>query len=78
MRGRRTSSIKTAKIIEEIARKYGAALVAGDAHRGKDRMASNARKNLGHRIHQRYVGKLADVLKNKPYMLLRSQRHILL
>jgi len=35
---------KTAKIIEEISRKYGAALIVGNAHRGKDRMASNVRK----------------------------------
>jgi len=31
-------------IVEEISRRYGAALVVGNAHRGKDRMASNVRK----------------------------------
>jgi len=35
---------KTAVIVEEISRKYNAVLVVGDAHRGKDRMASNVRK----------------------------------
>jgi hypothetical protein len=44
---------KTAKIVEEIARKYSATVVVGNAHRGKSRMASKAsRKNLRHRIHQ--------------------------
>ena len=35
---------KTAKIVEEIDRKYGAVLVIGNAHRGKNRIASNDRK----------------------------------
>jgi transposase len=44
---------KTARIIEEIAKRYNAVLVVGNAHRGKDRMASNAnKKSLRHRIHQ--------------------------
>jgi len=43
---------KTAKIVEEIAKRYDTAVVVGDARRGKSRMASNARKNLRHRIHQ--------------------------
>ena len=42
---------KTARIIEEIARKYSATVVVGNTHRGKSRMASNARKSLRHRIH---------------------------
>jgi transposase len=42
---------KTARIIEEIARKYSATMVVGNTHRGKSRMASNARKKLRHRIH---------------------------
>jgi transposase len=40
---------KTARIIEEIAKKHDASLVVGNAHRGKSRMASNARKSLRHR-----------------------------
>ena len=43
---------KIAKIVEEIARKYSATLVVGDTYRGKDRMASNIRKNLRHRIYE--------------------------
>ena len=43
---------KTAKIVEKIARRYSAALVVGNAHRGKNRMTRNARKSLRHRIHQ--------------------------
>jgi transposase len=35
---------KTARIIEEISKKHNTALVVGNTHRGKDRMASNARK----------------------------------
>jgi len=64
-------SIKTVKMVGEIARKYEATLVAGNAHRGKDRMASNARKNLGHRTHQCYVGKLVEVLNNKPLYVVK-------
>ena len=57
---------KTARIIEEIARKYSATVVVGNTHRGKDRMASNARKSLRHRIHQCCASKLVEVLNNKP------------
>ena len=57
---------KTAKIIKEIARKYSATVVVGNAHRGKDRMASNARKRLRHRIHQWCASKLVEMLNNKP------------
>jgi len=57
---------KTARIIEEIAKKYDASLVVGNAHRGKGKMASNARKSLRHRIHQWCVSKLVEILNNKP------------
>jgi IS605 OrfB family transposase len=58
---------KRAKIIEEIARKYSATVVAGNAHRGKSRMASKAsKKNLRHRIHQWCASKLVKTLNNKP------------
>jgi transposase len=43
---------KTARIIEEIAKKHNTALVVGNTHRSKSRMASNARRSLRHRIHQ--------------------------
>jgi IS605 OrfB family transposase len=57
---------KTTKIVEVIAKKYNAVLVVGNARRGKDRMANNARKNLMHRIHQWCVGKLVEILNSKP------------
>ncbi|MDT7895994.1 MAG: hypothetical protein RQ855_07305 [Desulfurococcales archaeon] len=57
---------KTARIIEEIAKKHDTALVVGNTHRGKDRMASNARKRVRHRIHQWCASKLVEVLNNKP------------
>jgi putative transposase len=58
---------KTARIIEEIAKKHDAALVVGNAHRGKSRMASNAnKKSLRHRIHQWCASKLIETLNNKP------------
>ena len=58
---------KTARIIEEIARKYSATVVVGNTHRGKDRMASNAnKKSLRHRIHQCCASKLVEILNNKP------------
>jgi IS605 OrfB family transposase len=57
---------KTARIIEEIAKKHDASLVVGNAHRGKGKMASNARKSLRHRIHQWCVSKLVEILNNKP------------
>jgi len=58
---------KTAGIIEEIARKYSATVVVGNAHRGKNRMASKAsKKNLRHRIHQWCASKLVEILNNKP------------
>ncbi len=44
---------KTARRVEKIAKRYNAAVVVGNAHRGKNRMASNANsKSLRHRIHQ--------------------------
>ena len=57
---------KTARIIEEIAKKHDASLVVGNAHRGKGKMASKARKSLRHRIHQWCVSKLVEILNNKP------------
>jgi IS605 OrfB family transposase len=68
---------KTAGIIEEIARKYSATVVVGNAHRGKDRMASKAsRKNLRHRIHQWCASKLVETLNNKPiYVVEESEAY---
>jgi IS605 OrfB family transposase len=67
---------KTAGIIEEIAKKYDATLVVGNAHRGKNRMASNARKSLRHRIHQWCVSKLVEILNNKPlYVVEESEAY---
>jgi IS605 OrfB family transposase len=65
-RERKDIIYKTAKIIEEIAKRYNAVLVVGNTHRGKDRMASNARKRLRHRIHQWCASKLVETLNNKP------------
>ncbi|MEM2671745.1 MAG: IS200/IS605 family accessory protein TnpB-related protein [Sulfolobales archaeon] len=57
---------KTARIIEEIARRYDAAVVVGNVRRGKNRMAGNAnKKSLRHRIHQWCVSKLVEVLNSK-------------
>ena len=68
---------KTAKIVEEIARKYSATVVVGNAHRGKSRMASNAnKKSLRHRIHQWYASKLVEILNNKPlYVFEESEAY---
>jgi len=67
---------KTARIIEEIAKKYDASLVVGNAHRGKGKMASNARKSLRHRIHQWCVSKLVETLNNKPlYVVEESEAY---
>jgi putative transposase len=68
---------KTAGIIEEIAKKYDATLVVGNAHRGKSRMASNASKrNLRHRIHQWCASKLVEILNNKPlYVVEESEAY---
>jgi putative transposase len=68
---------KTAGIIEEIAKRYNAVLVVGNAHRGKDRMASNAsKKNLRHRIHQWCASKLVETLNNKPlYVVEESEAY---
>jgi len=64
---------KTARIIEEIARKYSATVVVGNAHRGKDRMASNAnKKSLRHRIHQWCASKLVEILNNKPLYIVEE------
>ena len=68
---------KTARIIEEIARKYSATVVVGNAHRGKSRMASNAnKKSLRHRIHQLCASKLVETLNNKPlYVVEESEAY---
>jgi putative transposase len=68
---------KTAKIIEEIAKRYNAVLVVGNAHRGKSRMASNAnKKSLRHRIHQWCASKLVEILNNKPiYVVEESEAY---
>jgi len=68
---------KTARIIEEIAKRYNAVLVVGNAHRGKSRMASNAnKKRLRHRIHQWCASKLVEVLNNKPlYVFEESEAY---
>jgi IS605 OrfB family transposase len=68
---------KTAGIIEEIARKYSATVVVGNAHRGKSRMASNAnKKSLRHRIHQWCASKLVETLNNKPiYVVEESEAY---
>ena len=67
---------KTARIIEEIARRYNVVVVVGNAHRGKDRMASKASKNLRHRIHQWCASKLVETLNNKPlYVVEESEAY---
>jgi IS605 OrfB family transposase len=68
---------KTAGIIEEIAKRYNAVLVVGNAHRGKSRMASKAsKKNLRHRIHQWCASKLVEILNNKPlYVFEESEAY---
>jgi IS605 OrfB family transposase len=68
---------KTAGMIEEIARKYSATVVVGNAHRGKSRMASNAnKKSLRHRIHQWRASKLVETLNNKPiYVVEESEAY---
>jgi len=64
---------KTARIIEEIARKYSATVVVGNAHRGKSRMASNAnKKSLRHRIHQWCASKLVETLNSKPLYVVEG------
>jgi IS605 OrfB family transposase len=58
---------KTARRVEEIAKRYDSVLVVGDAHRGKNRMASNiGGKSLRHRIHHWCVSKLVETLNSKP------------
>jgi IS605 OrfB family transposase len=68
---------KTAKIVEEIARKYSATVVVGNAHRGKSRMASKAsKKNLRHRNHQWCASKIIEILNNKPlYVFEESEAY---
>jgi putative transposase len=68
---------KTARIIEEIAKRYNAVLVVGNAYRGKDRMASNAnKKSLRHRIHQWCASKLVETLNDKPlYVVEESEAY---
>jgi len=63
---------KTAGIVEEVTRKYSAIVVVGNAHRGKSRMASNARKNLRHRIHQWCASKLVETLNSKPIYVVEG------
>jgi IS605 OrfB family transposase len=75
-RERKDIIYKTAKIIEEIAKKQDTTLVVGNTHRGKDRMASNARKKLRHRIHQCCASKLVEILNNKPlYVVEESEAY---
>ena len=58
---------KTAKIIEEVAKRNNAIVVVGNVHRGKRKIANNIRKKtLRHRIHQWSVARLVEVLNNKP------------
>ena len=67
---------KTARIIEKIARRYDATIVVGNVHRGKNRMASKASKNLRHRIHQWSTSKLVETLNNKPiYVVEESEAY---
>jgi IS605 OrfB family transposase len=68
---------ETARIIEEIAKRYNAVLIIGNAHRGKGRMASNAnKKSLRHRIHQWCASKLVETLNNKPlYVVEESEAY---
>ncbi|MEM4970789.1 MAG: IS200/IS605 family accessory protein TnpB-related protein [Sulfolobales archaeon] len=67
---------KTARIIEEIARRYDAAVVVGNVRRGKDRIASKAKKSLRHRIHRWCVSKLVEILNNKPlYVVEESEAY---
>jgi putative transposase len=68
---------KTARIIEEIAKKHDTSLVVGNTHRGKSRMASNAnKKSLRHRIHQWCASKLVETLNNKPlYVVEESEAY---
>jgi IS605 OrfB family transposase len=68
---------ETARIIEEIAKRYNAVLIIGNAHRGKGRMASNAnKKSLRHRIHQWCASKLVETLNNKPlYVFEESEAY---
>lgn len=57
---------KTAKIIEEIAKRNNAVVVVGDVHKGKKKLVSNIKRStLRHRIHQWSVVKLIEILNNK-------------
>ncbi|MCE4608510.1 MAG: IS200/IS605 family accessory protein TnpB-related protein [Caldisphaeraceae archaeon] len=58
---------RTAKIIEEVARRNNAIVVIGNVNRGKKKLVENVRKNtLRHRISQWNVVRLVEVLRNKP------------
>jgi len=58
---------KTARIIEEIARRNNAIVVVGNVHKGKRKLVNKVGKNtLKHRIHQWRVSRLVEVLNNKP------------
>jgi len=58
---------KAARIIEELAVQNSAAVVVGDVHRGKKRLAEKAKKRtLRHRLHQWSASTLIEALNNKP------------
>lgn len=58
---------KTAKIIEEVAKRCSAIVVVGDVHRSKRKIANDIRrKTLRHRINQWSVSRLVEILNNKP------------
>ncbi len=58
---------KTAKIIEETARRNDAVVVIGNVHKGKRKLVNKVSKStLRHRIHQWSVTKLVEVLNSRP------------
>jgi putative transposase len=58
---------KTAKIIEEVAKRGNAIVVVGNVYRDKRKIAKNIRKKtLRYRIHQWSVSMLVEVLNSKP------------
>jgi hypothetical protein len=66
-RGREMLSIKQLGLSRRSSKKkHDTALVVGNTHRGKDRMAGNARKKLRHRTHQYCASKPVEILNNKP------------
>lgn len=68
---------KTARLIEETAKKNNAVVVVGNVHKGKRRLVDRAKKGtLRHRIHQWSVGKLVEALNNKPiHVVEASEAH---